>query len=75
MSDKKLIVSPQYPKGILVDLTQDEITQRVIDAENYLVRQQAEEFKKQEQEARKQSAIAKLNALGLTQEEILSILK
>ena len=74
MSDKKLIVSPQYPKGILVDLTQDEINQRVIDAENYLVRQQAEELKKQEQEARKESAIAKLKALGLTEEEVKSIL-
>ena len=74
MLDKKLIVSPQYPKGILVDLTQDEITQRVIDAENYLVRQQAEELKKQEQQARKESAIAKLKALGLTEEEVKSIL-
>ena len=74
MSDKKLIVSPQYPKGILVDLTQDEINQRVIDAENYLVRQQAEQLKKQEQEARKESAITKLKALGLTEEEVKSIL-
>jgi hypothetical protein len=31
--------------------------------------------KEEQEKARKESAIAKLNALGLTQEEILSILK
>jgi hypothetical protein len=74
MSDKKLIYSPEYPQGILVDLTAEEIAQREIDAiqaeQDRLVREQ----KIAQEIANKQSALTKLSALGLTEAEIKSII-
>jgi CMP-N-acetylneuraminic acid synthetase len=74
MSDKKLIVSPEYPEGILVDLTAEEIAQREQDAIKYEADKLAREEKIAQEKARKESAIAKLKALGLTEEEVKSIL-
>jgi hypothetical protein len=75
MNSKKYIVSPENPQGILVDLTSEEIAQR---EQKVIKRKQEKITFEAEQEAKeiaKASALAKLSALGLTQEEILSILK
>jgi hypothetical protein len=70
---KKLIVSEQGEQYI--DLTPEEIAQRQIDE------QKAEQEKiafEAEQEAKanaKASALAKLSALGLTEEEVQAIIK
>jgi len=71
---KKLIVSPEYPQGILVDLTAEEISQREQDAIQAQADQQARETKKAEDLANKQSALNKLKALGLNDAEIKSII-
>jgi hypothetical protein len=71
---KNLIISPEYPQGILVDLTAEEISER----EQAIIKAKQEriEFnnKIEQEKARKESAIAKLKALGLTEEEVKSIL-
>ena len=76
---KKIINTPE---GIIeIDLTSEEIAQRQIDAQKELEKRQAKEQSKiayeTEQEAKeiaKASALAKLTALGLTEEEVKSIL-
>lgn len=75
MKLQKLIVSPEYPNGILVDLTSEEIAQQQIDAQKEEVRKQAEEQEKQAKIDAKASALAKLSALGLTEEEVQAIIK
>ena len=75
MKLQKLIVSPEYPNGILVDLTSEEIAQQQIDAQKEEVRKQAEEQEKQAKIDAKASALAKLSALGLTKEEVQAIIK
>jgi len=75
MTKQKLIVSPEYPEGILVDLTSEEIAQQQIDAQKEEVRKQAEEQKEQAKIEAKASALAKLSALGLTEEEVQAIIK
>jgi len=71
---KKLVVSNQFPNGILVDLNSEEIVQRekdIIEIENSkLIKQQ----KIEEDLANKQSALNKLKALGLNDAEIKSII-
>jgi hypothetical protein len=74
MSDKKLIISPENPNGILVELNSQEIAQREQDAIQAQADQQARETKKAEDLANKQSALNKLKALGLNDAEINSIL-
>ena len=71
---KKLIVSPEYPQGILVDLTAEDIAQREQDAIQYEADKLDRLAKEEQEKARKESAIAKLKALGLTEEEVKSIL-
>ena len=69
---KKLIVTPEGTFEI--ELTQQEILQKEQEAikseQDRLARLAKEELEK----ARKESAIAKLKALGLTEEEVKSIL-
>lgn len=71
---KKLVISNQFPNGILVDLNSEEIIQRekdIIEIENSkLIKQQ----KIEEDIANKQSALNKLKALGLNDAEIKSII-
>jgi len=71
---KKLIVSPEYPEGILVDLTAEEISLRQIEEQQALSDQQAREEKIATELANKQSALNKLKALGLNDAEIKSII-
>jgi hypothetical protein len=74
MTQKKLILSPEYPQGIIVDLTAEDIAQREQDAIQAESDRIAREEKIAQEKARKESAIAKLKALGLTEEEVKSIL-
>jgi DNA-binding transcriptional regulator YhcF (GntR family) len=74
MLDKKYLISPEYPQGILVDLTAEEIAQREQDAIKAQADKAARESKEAEIQANKQSALNKLSALGLTEAEIKSII-
>jgi hypothetical protein len=69
---KKLLITPEGEQ--LVDLTNEES----IRYENDLVQAEADNVarlaKEEQEKARKESAIAKLKALGLTEEEVKSIL-
>ena len=69
---KKILKTPQGT--ILVDLTADEIAQREQDAIKSEADKVARLAKEATELARKESAIAKLKVLGLTEEEVKSIL-
>jgi hypothetical protein len=69
---KKLISTPQGEQ--LIDLTIEEIAQRQIEEQQAEADQIAREEKLALEKAKKESAIAKLKALGLTEEEVKSIL-
>ena len=72
---KNLVITPENPQGILVDLTSEEIASReqnVIQAEQDKI---AFEAKQQAKIDAKSSALAKLSALGLTEEEVQAIIK
>jgi len=69
---KRLISTPQGEQ--LIDLTAEEIAQKEQDAIQFEVDKLAREEKIAQEKARKESAIAKLKALGLTEEEVKSIL-
>jgi len=69
---KKLVITPQGEQ--LLDLTSEDIAQREQDAIQTQADNLARLEKKQQDKARKESAIAKLKALGLTEEEVKSIL-
>jgi hypothetical protein len=71
---KKLIITPENPQGILVNLTAEEITQRQIDAQKAEQERIEFEQRKAQDLANKQSALTKLSALGLTEAEIKSII-
>ena len=69
---KKIINTPE---GIIeIDLTAEEIAQREQDAIQAEQQRIAYEQKIAQEKARKESAITKLKALGLTEEEVKSIL-
>lgn len=74
MNSKKYIVSPENPEGVYEDFTPDEIKKI---EEKAIKRQQEKIAFEAEQEAKataKASALAKLTALGLTEEEVKAIL-
>ena len=71
---KKLIITPENPKGILLNLTAEEIAQRQIDEQQAEQDRISYEQKKAQEIANKQSALNKLKALGLNDAEINSIL-
>ena len=69
---KKIIVTPN---GIQeVELTAEEIAQKEIDIANATAKKQAEATAKAQKEANKTSAKSKLEALGLTTEEIKALI-
>jgi hypothetical protein len=70
---KKLIVSEQGEQYI--DLTPEEIAQREQDAIKAEQDRIAFEAKQQAKIDAKESALAKLSALGLTEEEVQAIIK
>ena len=69
---KKIIVTPEGTFEI--ELTAKEIAQREKDAIKVEQDKIAEQNRIAQEKARKESAIAKLKALGLTEEEVKSIL-
>ena len=72
---KKIIYSPENPEGLLVDLTAEEIAQREQDNIQSEQNRIAFEAEKQAKANAKASALAKLSALGLTEEEVQAIIK
>ena len=71
---KHFTITPENPKGIYIDLTAEEIAQKEQDAIKAEADTVARLAKEEQEKARKESAIAKLKALGLTEEEVKSIL-
>ena len=69
---KKIIITPNEIQEI--DLTANEIKQAENNDIDFALILEQEEIKKAQEKARKESAIAKLKALGLTEEEVKSIL-
>jgi hypothetical protein len=74
MKQKKKIVSPEYPEGILIDLTAEEIAQRQIEEQQAEADKVIREEKIATELANKQSALNKLKALGLNDAEIKAII-
>jgi hypothetical protein len=69
---KKLISTPQGEQ--LLDLTAEEIAQREQDNIKYEADKLARLAKEEQEQAKKKSAIDKLKALGLTEEEVNAII-
>jgi len=67
--NKKFVVSPENPNGILVDMTAEEIAQRETDIANAEIQRQAEEV----EATNKASGNQKLLDLGLTQAEATAL--
>lgn len=74
MADKKLIVDVAKGTHSYIDLTPEEIEQRRIDAAAAELERQEREAAEQAKADAKLSAMAKLQALGLSGEEITAIL-
>jgi len=71
--NKKLVVSPENPNGVLLDLTAEEIAQREIDIANAEAEKQAIETAKQADATNKANGNQKLLDLGLTQAEATAL--
>jgi DNA-binding transcriptional regulator YhcF (GntR family) len=71
---KHFTITPENPKGIYIDLTAQEIAQR----EKEIIKQEQDKVIREQkiatELAKKQSAIAKLKALGLDEEEVKAII-
>lgn len=74
MADKKLIVDLEKGTQQYVDLTPEEIQQRELDAIEAATRKAEQDAAEQAKADAKASAIAKLQALGLTSDEATAIL-
>jgi hypothetical protein len=70
---KKLIVNPQNPNGVLVDMTAKEISQRETDIANATVKRQAKQQAKAQKEADALAGNNKLLELGLTQAQVTAM--
>lgn len=71
---KKLIVDLAEGTQRYVDLTPEEIEQALVDQQNAEIERAEREAAEAAKVAAKESAIAKLKALGLTEEEATAIL-
>lgn len=67
--NKKLVISPENPEGVLVDLTAEEISQRETDKANATAKAEAETQKK----ADAKSGNQKFLDMGLTQAEATAL--
>ena len=67
---KKLIYNPENPKGILVDLTEAELSQKVIDDEKSVIRKTERDAEQAATQVRLDSVKEKPEGLGLTTEEV-----
>jgi hypothetical protein len=75
MADKKLIVDLAKGTQTYVDLTPEEIEQRAVDAQAAEIERAEREAAAQAEADAKLAAQAKLQALGLTGDEIAAITK
>ena len=69
----KLIVNCKTGERTVVELTPEEIAEREVMAQEAEAQRQAEEAEAQAKAEAKASAISKLTALGLTEEEALAL--
>ena len=74
MADKKLVVDVAKGTSMYVDLTPEEIEQRAVDAQAAAIEKAEREAAEQAKADAKLSAMAKLQALGLTGDEISAII-
>lgn len=74
MTDKKLVVDVATGISQYIDLTPEEIEQRAVDAQNAAIEAAEREAAEQAKADAKLAAMAKLQALGLTGEEIAALL-
>ena len=71
----KTLYNPENINGLVIELTPEEIAQREQDAIQAEQDRIAFETEKQAKIDAKASALAKLSALGLTEEEVQAIIK
>jgi hypothetical protein len=74
MTDKKLIVDVAKGTSMYIDLTPEEIEQRAVDAQAAAIDKAEREAAEQAKADAKLSAMAKLQALGLSGDEISAII-
>jgi len=74
MADKKLVVDVAKGTQSYIDLTPEEIEQRAVDAQAAEIEKAGREAAEQAKADAKLSAQAKLQALGLSGEEISAII-
>ena len=67
---KKLIYNPENPQGTLVDFTDAELSQKVIDDEKSVIRKTERDAEQAATQVRLDSVKEKLEGLGLTTEEV-----
>ena len=75
MTDKKLVVDVAKGTSAYIDLTPEEIEQRAVDAQAAAIEKAERDAVAQAEADAKLAAQAKLQALGLTGEEIAAITK
>ena len=73
MSNQKIVISPENPEGILVDLTAEEISENETNATKDATRVANEATAKTEKATAQASGNTKLLALGLTQTEATAL--
>ena len=71
---KKLIVDAQTGEQQYLDFTPEEVAEAEANNERLRLKREAREAEELAKEQAKQSAIAKLQTLGLTEEEALALL-
>ena len=74
MADKKLVVDVAKGTSMYVDLTPEEIEQRAVDAQAAAIEKAEREAAEQAKADAKLTAQAKLQALGLSGDEISAII-
>jgi len=70
---KKLIITPENPNGILVDLTAEEIAEVETNKQNAIAEEKAKEIAKKTEATNKANGNQKLLDLGLTQAEATAL--
>ena len=70
---KKLLITPENPNGVLVDMTAEEIAERQTEETNWETKKQEIETAKQAKENAQVSGNQKLLDLGLTQAEATAL--
>jgi hypothetical protein len=74
MTDKKLVVDVAKGTSAYIDLTPEEIEQRAVDAQAAAIEKAERDAAEQAKADAKLSAMAKLQALGLSGDEISAII-